>query len=103
MWPPLPQACPSSLLLPAPTIHSRYNGALVTIPAARNRPQLVAAMRPGALKGPLYNPQARQGRAAWGAAPACVVLCTTSQRSEQPSRTAGLCWLLVRFKIQVIG
>ncbi|PSC70763.1 sodium potassium-transporting ATPase subunit alpha-1 [Micractinium conductrix] len=37
--------------------HAWYNGALVTIPAARNRPQLVAAMRPGALKGPLYNPQ----------------------------------------------
>lgn len=32
---------------------------LVSIPAARNRPQLKAAMKPGVLKGPLYNPQAR--------------------------------------------
>jgi sodium/potassium-transporting ATPase subunit alpha len=37
--------------------HAWYNGTLVTIPAARNRPQLKAAMRPGVIKGPVYNPE----------------------------------------------
>lgn len=37
----------------------RYNGSLVSVPAARNRPQLQAAMKPGVLKGPLFDPQAR--------------------------------------------
>ncbi|KAL4422112.1 hypothetical protein ABPG77_003397 [Micractinium sp. CCAP 211/92] len=37
--------------------HTWYNGALVSVPAARNRPQLKAAMKPGVLKGPLFNPQ----------------------------------------------
>jgi sodium/potassium-transporting ATPase subunit alpha len=36
--------------------HAWYNGQLVSIPAARNKPQLTAAMRPGVFKGPVYNP-----------------------------------------------
>lgn len=35
--------------------HAWYNGALVTVPAARNLPQLKAAMKPGVIKGPVVN------------------------------------------------
>lgn len=35
--------------------HAWYNGELVTVPAARNLPQLKAAMKPGVIKGPVYN------------------------------------------------
>lgn len=38
--------------------HAWYDGVLVTVPAARNKPQLAAAMRPGVLKGPIFKPQA---------------------------------------------
>lgn len=37
--------------------HAWYNGVLVSVPAARNKPQLTACMRPGVLKGAVYNPQ----------------------------------------------
>lgn len=37
--------------------HAWYDGVLVTVPAARNKPQLAAAMRPGVLKGPIFKPQ----------------------------------------------
>ena len=35
--------------------HAWYNGALVKVPAARNLPQLKAAMKPGVIKGALVN------------------------------------------------
>jgi sodium/potassium-transporting ATPase subunit alpha len=35
--------------------HAWYNGNLVTVPAARNVPQLKAAMKPGVIKGPVVN------------------------------------------------
>lgn len=35
--------------------HAWYNGALVTVPAARNLPQLKAAMKPGVIKGPIID------------------------------------------------
>lgn len=36
--------------------HGWYNGLLVTIPAARNKPQLKAVMKPGVIKGEIYDP-----------------------------------------------
>eukprot|EP00889_Picochlorum_renovo_P002044 jgi/Picre1/29074/NNA_004467.t1 len=38
--------------------HAWYDGQLVTVPAARNLPQLKAAMRPGVIKGPKYDTEA---------------------------------------------
>ena len=35
--------------------HAWYNGSLVTVPAARNLPQLKAAMKPGVIKGPIID------------------------------------------------
>ena len=77
-------------LLPAPPASCRrYNGSLVSIPAARNRPQLTAAMRPGALKGPLFAP----ADPTWQKLQMVATLCNNSrfivqEKEEEPGKTA---------------
>ena len=79
---------------PPPHTHTlpasrRYNGTLVSIPAARNRPQLTAAMRPGALKGPLFAP----ADPTWQKLQMVATLCNNSrfivqEKEDEPGKTA---------------
>lgn len=69
--------------------HAWYNGTLVTVPAARNRPQLTAAMRPGALKGPIFAP----ADPTWQKLQMVATLCNNSrfivqEIEDDPTKTA---------------
>ncbi|KAI8105250.1 hypothetical protein M9435_000418 [Picochlorum sp. BPE23] len=55
--------------------HAWYDGQLVTVPAARNLPQLKAAMRPGVIKGPKYDTEAPT----WQALQRVATLCNNSR------------------------
>ncbi len=55
--------------------HAWYDGQLVTVPAARNLPQLKAAMRPGVIKGPKYDVES----AGWQALQRVATLCNNSR------------------------
>jgi sodium/potassium-transporting ATPase subunit alpha len=55
--------------------HAWYDGQLVTVPAARNIPQLKAAMRPGVIKGPKYEPESTS----WQALQRVATLCNNSR------------------------
>lgn len=55
--------------------HAWYDGQLVTVPAARNQPQLKAAMRPGVIKGPKYDVNSPS----WQALQRVATLCNNSR------------------------
>lgn len=55
--------------------HAWYDGQLVTVPAARNLPQLKAAMRPGVIKGPKYD----TASPSWQALQKVATLCNNSR------------------------
>jgi sodium/potassium-transporting ATPase subunit alpha len=55
--------------------HAWYDGQLVTVPAARNIPQLKAAMKPGVIKGPKYDTKSPS----WQALQRVATLCNNSR------------------------
>ena len=55
--------------------HAWYDGQLVTVPAARNMPQLKAAMKPGVIKGPKYDIKSPS----WQALQRVATLCNNSR------------------------
>lgn len=55
--------------------HAWYNGKVVSVPAARNVPQLQKALEPGALKGPVYDPE----DPSWSKLQMVATLCNNSR------------------------